>query len=218
MSTQIRNTQSDTKASFSERSRKAASTRKRILEIAAQLFLSEGYSQTSLEKVAAEAGTTKPTVYSHFKSKQGLFDAVISQHADRRLEVLNQVLVATNDVEVDLIQFGEFFLNALFSKGTRSWDRLAAAESITHPEVGETFYRAGPARLIKRLSDYLKQQSQAGLLGIKRPDRAAEQLIGLLLGVDLLRIQIGQVPPGKTTQKKRVREAIDVFLAAYREE
>lgn len=200
---------------FPQRMKKAASTRQRILEAATQLFLAEGYSQTSLDRVAEVASTTKPTVYSHFKSKHGLFEAVIEQNAKQKLEQLQHMLVPSNDPRADLYHFGDNFLPRVLSEQTQCWDRLAAAEAINHPEVGEAFYKAGPARLMKKLSGYLKTQTAAGLLNVAKPDRAAEQLIGLMLGVDMLRTQIGQKPPSAATLKKRAREAVAVFLAAY---
>ena len=47
---------------FPIRQKKAASTKQRILDVATQLFLNEGFSQTSLDRVADVAETTKPTV------------------------------------------------------------------------------------------------------------------------------------------------------------
>lgn len=199
----------------SQRTQQAQLTRQRILDVATRLFLSNGYAQTSLENVAEVAETTKPTIYSHFQSKQGLFKAVVDKSADERIQVLNQMLIPSEDPKADLIDFGDKFLPRVLSEKTQRWDRLAATESINHPEVGEVFYQAGPARLLKRLADYLKAQDKAGALIVPRPERAAEQLIGLMLGVDMLRTQIGKKSPSATTLKKRCREAVAVFLAAY---
>ena len=55
----------------------------------------------------------------------------------------------------------------------------------------------------------------AGRLAIAQCDRAAEQLIGLLLGVDHLRTQIGHPIPSTAVRKRRCREAVSVFLKAY---
>lgn len=194
---------------------KAEATRRRILDTATKLFLSEGYSNTSLEQVAEAANVTKPTVYSHFKSKHGLFDAVIQQYAEKRVAEVSRLFSPSDDPRGDLIALGDLILARVLSKQTQRWDRLAAAESIDHPEVGETFYQAGPAHVVKGLTDYMKQQHQAGRLNVPHPQRAAEQLIGLFLGLDLLRAQIGQPELSVAQRKRKSREAVDVFLAAY---
>lgn len=200
---------------FPIRAKKAESTRQKILEVATEIFLAEGFSQTSLEKVAEAAATTKPTVYSHFKSKQGLFDAVVSRHASVQVDIFDKLLQPTDNPAKDLIGFGETFLPFALSEKTRQWDRLAIAESISTPEVGEVFYRSGPAKVIKRLTQYLKTQTREKRLAIPHPERASEQLIGLMIGVDILRAQIGKSTPSSSLLKKRCRAAVEVFMAAY---
>lgn len=47
--------------------------RDQIIESASKLFIEHGYPNTSMDKVAKEAGVSKQTVYSHFKDKETLF-------------------------------------------------------------------------------------------------------------------------------------------------
>src|SRR5437588_7471907 len=51
-----------------------------ILEAAGQLFGERGYDGTTLDDVAAAAGVTKPIIYRHFSSKQGLYLALLERH------------------------------------------------------------------------------------------------------------------------------------------
>lgn len=51
--------------------------REAILEAAKALFLSLGYANTSMDAVAAAAGVSKLTVYSHFTDKQTLFCSAV---------------------------------------------------------------------------------------------------------------------------------------------
>src|SRR5205823_10867316 len=44
------------------------------------LFGDRGYEGTTLDDVAAAAGVTKPIVYRHFGSKQGLYLALLERH------------------------------------------------------------------------------------------------------------------------------------------
>jgi len=48
-----------------------------IQKSAARLFLKQGFANTSMEMIAADARVTKQTVYSHFKSKDALFSQMI---------------------------------------------------------------------------------------------------------------------------------------------
>ena len=57
-----------------------------ILQGAMQEFLVRGYAGTSMEKVAAAAGVSKPTVYSYFKDKEALFAVLIENLAQKRFK------------------------------------------------------------------------------------------------------------------------------------
>jgi len=54
-------------------------TREAILEAAARIFAQEGYRAATMQAIASEAGFTPPTVYSHFGSKRGLFEALVEE-------------------------------------------------------------------------------------------------------------------------------------------
>jgi len=54
------------------RREQAAATRTRIVRAAAELFAAQGYTQTSIEQIAARAGVARPTVYTGFTGKTDL--------------------------------------------------------------------------------------------------------------------------------------------------
>jgi AcrR family transcriptional regulator len=65
---------------------KATSTKDRILDAAERLFAENGFAQTSLRDITAEAGVNLAAVNYHFQSKDHLIGAVF----DRRIGPLNQ--------------------------------------------------------------------------------------------------------------------------------
>ena len=48
-----------------------------IVERAAELFAQKGFAGTSIREIAEAAGVTKPTLYYHFGSKEGLVRHII---------------------------------------------------------------------------------------------------------------------------------------------
>jgi AcrR family transcriptional regulator len=48
------------------------STRERILDIALELFVEQGYDKTSLRDIATRLGTTKAALYYHFERKEDI--------------------------------------------------------------------------------------------------------------------------------------------------
>ncbi len=61
------------------RTHDGARTRQGILKAAHALFAERGYSGAHVNDIVARAGTTKPMVYYHFGSKEGLFAAVLEE-------------------------------------------------------------------------------------------------------------------------------------------
>jgi AcrR family transcriptional regulator len=68
----------------------ASNKREQLLNTALQLFYREGYHATGIDRILAESGVAKMTLYKHFKSKDELIEAVLeSQHrqmAERMLQ------------------------------------------------------------------------------------------------------------------------------------
>jgi len=61
-------------------------TKNRILDTAEKLLALQGFSETSLRQITAEAGVNLAAVNYHFRSKDGLLDAVLA----RRIAPLNR--------------------------------------------------------------------------------------------------------------------------------
>ncbi|MFL5280610.1 MAG: TetR/AcrR family transcriptional regulator, partial [Rhodopila sp.] len=49
-----------------------------ILAAAKQLFARQPFEQVTMEAVAAQAAVSKMTVYSHFRDKETLFEAIVT--------------------------------------------------------------------------------------------------------------------------------------------
>lgn len=52
----------------------------RVLDAAAAAFWRDGFAATDLDAVAVAAGTTKPSVYRRFGSKEGVFLAAMEHY------------------------------------------------------------------------------------------------------------------------------------------
>lgn len=54
----------------------------KLLDSAKKEFLLKGFRDASLRVIASEADTSTSSIYTRFKDKQGLFDAIIQPIAD----------------------------------------------------------------------------------------------------------------------------------------
>jgi AcrR family transcriptional regulator len=64
-----------------------ADRREQLVDSAEQVFVELGVGAASMEDVAEAAGVTKPVLYDHFGSKDGLLAAVVARLGDQMLEV-----------------------------------------------------------------------------------------------------------------------------------
>ena len=69
----------------------AEDKRDRLLDVAEVAFCTHGYDGTTISVLAAEAGVTRPTVYTYFASKDDVFRAVAERVRQEFLELQERV-------------------------------------------------------------------------------------------------------------------------------
>jgi AcrR family transcriptional regulator len=68
-----------------------------IARVAARLFAAQGYDATPVRTIVEAAGITKPTLYYHFGSKEGLAQALLTVPLTHLTEALQAMLDAGED-------------------------------------------------------------------------------------------------------------------------
>ena len=56
----------------------ADETRQRILDVAVDLFIEQGYAGTSVRDISERLGMTKGSLYYHFASKEDVLNALVT--------------------------------------------------------------------------------------------------------------------------------------------
>ena len=62
--------------------------RAQLLDVSRELFAERGFEATSIEEIAHRAGVSKPIVYEHFGSKEGIYEVVKDREV---LSLINQI-------------------------------------------------------------------------------------------------------------------------------
>jgi TetR/AcrR family transcriptional repressor of mexJK operon len=190
--------------------------REAILEAAKALFLSLGYANTSMDAVAAAAGVSKLTVYSHFTDKQTLFCAAVMATCQIQLPDLLFEYPEGAPVEEVLLTIARNFQALISSDEAVKLSRLIMAQGSLDPSFGEYFYEAGPKRVLAGMEALLRGAHERGLLRIDNPLRAAEHFFCLVKGAPDYRLLLGCAGPLEGDEAEaHVREVVGVFLRAY---
>ena len=129
-----------------QRQRSETTTRE-LLGAARELFARQGYSGTSLDGVAREAGVTKGALYHHFGGKKGLFEAVF-EDAERRLcEALAEVYAGEDDPLEGALAGCRAFLDATLDPALRQISLIDAPSVLGWQRLREIETRYGLAML-----------------------------------------------------------------------
>ena len=114
-----------------------------LIDVAAQLFLANGYTRTSLESIARAARVAVRTIYVKFGGKAGLLEAVLMSRRDAffRMRDMEHDMRPFRDVVDD---FAHQFFDLLCKDQLIAMQRVVIAEAADNPELARTFYDAGP--------------------------------------------------------------------------
>ncbi|WP_133970520.1 MULTISPECIES: TetR/AcrR family transcriptional regulator [Pseudomonas] len=190
--------------------------REAILEAAKALFLSLGYANTSMDAVAAAAGVSKLTVYSHFTDKQTLFCSAVMATCQIQLPDLLFEYPDGAPVEEVLLTIARGFQALISSDEAVKLCRLIMAQGSLDPSFGEYFYEAGPKRVLAGMEALLRGAHERGLLRVDNPLRAAEHFFCLVKGAPDYRLLLGCAGPlGEDEAEAHVREVVGVFMRAF---
>ena len=187
-----------------------------IVNAAHRLFVLHGLGGVSMEAVAAAAGVSKITLYSHFKDKERLFEEVVSSTSEGMIAEMSRTQNAGGTLGEALAALGRAFLSLVCSTDIVAAERNLMAALAGNRRLAERFYAAGPARTETAVAAVLRAAAARGELAIDDPAEAAVDLLALWQGNVLKRLSLGlQAPPSAEEIALRSQRKTATFLRAY---
>jgi AcrR family transcriptional regulator len=195
--------------------------RNRIVWSAKWVLLEKGLDEASMDDVAASAGTTKPTVYAHFKSKAELFSAVVELIKGLFLGKLRTPdFYAAEPVEA-VTRFCGRFVELVCWRDAIGYQRIALAAAARSPAIARAVYDTLFAAACRSLGAYLRACKLT-----RSPERCAELLLSATTGYQVIRHLYGvddpypEVPDdesiGPWVDLKRIREAVQLIASKWK--
>lgn len=190
-----------------------------IREAATALFLERGYTGTTMDEIAARAGVSKQTVYTHFADKERLFAELVlgnAGRADAFLVDLRERLARVERPEDDLRAIARHYLRFVIRPEVIGLRRLVIGEAARFPDLARQYRERVPARVVETFAAGLAALADRGLLTVGEPTPAAEQLVWLVLGAPLDRalFAVSETPEGDALDA-RADAAVRAFLALH---
>jgi TetR/AcrR family transcriptional regulator, mexJK operon transcriptional repressor len=159
----------------------------RLLDAATRLFMEHGYEGTSMDAVAETAGVGKPTLYSRYRDKRDLFEAVLTARINDWLLPLAQVAEGEEskapscDLETVLDNISRAMLRHMLQPGAAALQRVIAAQKLKFPELARFAYEQGWVRAVEGVADILRSFDERGSVHVPDAKLAAEIFLNLII-------------------------------------
>jgi TetR/AcrR family transcriptional repressor of mexJK operon len=192
-----------------------------ILDAAKRIFTAQGFGATSMDQIAAEAGVSKLTVYSHFGDKEALFAAAVEAHCTSQLPPALFDPQPDTPLRERLLGIARAFYSMVSSPEAVAGHRMLCTPQLAGTALSKLFWEAGPQRVHDQFAQLLQRRIDAGELrigdGPADVARAASQFFVLLKGEPHARMVFGCCERAATASAARahVEASVDMFLRAY---
>ena len=131
-------------------------TRTRILKVAKQKFLKNGFYKVSMDSLVKELRTSKSSLYNHFSSKDELVKAVIDQLNIEINSALQEII--SNDklsFKGKLIEVSEFTKNLL----TKVSEDFLKDLELNTPDIWDHYQKTR----VDRINNYYRKLFETGI-------------------------------------------------------
>jgi TetR/AcrR family transcriptional regulator, mexJK operon transcriptional repressor len=188
--------------------------REEIAAVAQKIFLELGFSEATMQTIAASAGASKETLYRHFGSKEELFAEIVRARAASVFSGTGEALLRGEPEEV-LTRVGHNLLQLLSGEQSLCLYRLVIAEAPRAPELGHIFLEQGPRQVLRQLTAQIASAAEANLLDCSDPELAAKLFLGALVGNRHVHALIAPEVMTEEEIDRHVDATVAMFLARY---
>ena len=186
-----------------------------ILEAAKRLFTTQGFDGTSMDQIAAAAGVSKLTVYSHFGDKESLFAAGAQAFCEQKLPTALFEPRPEIPLRERLLQIARAFFTMISSPEAVAGHRILCTPQMADSPLPQMFWEAGPKRVQEAFAELLRWRVSAGELDIDDIPRASSQFFTLLKGEPHAQMVFGCGRRCSGDDEAHLAATVDLFLRAY---
>jgi TetR/AcrR family transcriptional regulator, regulator of autoinduction and epiphytic fitness len=198
---------------MAERKRNTSKKRHEIMDAAAQVFVTAGYENASMDRIAEVARASKRTVYNHFTSKEVLFQAVIGRFLQQSHALKQIQYEPRKSLSAQLGRFADSIIDLTRNPEWLGLVKVMTSLTVVQPElVASTM--AGVHDERDSLEVWLEAATADNRLRVKQSALVARTFWAALSGAFLMpAIYLAPLPPQEANAVKQ--ELIAMLLARH---
>lgn len=183
-------------------------TRDKLIEIARQLFAKQGIENTTMNDIASASEKGRRTIYTYFRNKRAIYNAVVKTESDKIVEKLADLVNKPEPVEQKLMDFIFVRFEAIKESVTRNGTLKAGFfMDLRKVERARRNTTSQEANILKHI---LTEGVMQGIFHIKHVEQTATVMILSLQGLDVPYIRDSFADLG--IEKLKLREYIKDFI------
>ena len=173
-----------------------------------QLFAKKGIENTTMNDIAAASDKGRRTIYTYFRNKRDIYNAVVKTESDKIVEKLTQILDKPEPVEQKLMDFifvrFESYKDAVLRNGSLRAGFFMDIRKVDRARRNTTALEAG---ILKQI---LNEGVSQGIFKIKHVEQTAMVMILSLQGLDVPYIRDNFAELG--IERLKLREYLQDFI------
>ena len=167
-----------------------------MARVAARLFAERGYDATSVREIVEAAGVTKPTLYYHFGSKQGLAEALLTKPMTEFIASLRDLVERETDAVRLLREMFEAHITLVTEEPDRGRFLYAICFGPQNSSLQDEMHRFGEAIEAMTVA-CASRLAEVGVIDRGRVDSCSQVIRGLIMSSTLDQILLCRpVEPG----------------------
>lgn len=188
-----------------------------ILEAARSAFLELPFERVSMDAIAARAGVSKVTIYSKYKSKEGLFVAAMNESCEAIYNKAKAETETGGPIEHVLTQLGTGFMLMILAPEVAALHGVMMQVAQDKPELPRQYFETVVTTSLETLAQTLAIATNRGELNCHDPKRAAIQFIAMVQGVYRYELELGvKRTLDETEVRAYVSDCVGLFVRGYR--
>ena len=183
-------------------------TRDKLIEIARQLFAHKGIENTTMNDIASASDKGRRTIYTYFRSKRDIYNAVVKTESDKIIDKLSAIVAQPVDPQQKLMDFIFARFEAIKESVSRNGTLKAGFFFFFFKVDGAR--RSNTTSEANMLKQILLEGVNQGVFHIRHVEQTAMVMLLSLQGLDVPYIRDNFSELG--IEKLKLREYIEAFI------